>query len=65
MSAALFTIMKKLKLKLLLLKLKAGKKEYFDEFYRLTKGAVWYVITKYVPRRFFAEDVMQEAYISF
>ncbi len=57
--------MNKLRLQYLLSKLKAGKKEYFDEFYRLTKGAVWYVVGKYLKDEFGAEDVMQDAYISF
>lgn len=57
--------MSKLKLRWLLSKLKAGKKEYFEEFYTLTKGAVWYVIGKYVKERFFAEDILQDAYVSF
>ncbi len=57
--------MSRLKLKWLLSKLKAGKKEYFEEFYTLTKGAVWYVARKYVRERFFAEDIVQDSYISF
>lgn len=57
--------MNNLRVKILLHKLKAGKTEYFDEFYRLTKGAVWYVVRKYVYDRFDAEDVMQDAYVSF
>lgn len=57
--------MNNLRVKILLHKLKAGKTEYFDEFYRLTKGAVWYVVHKYVYDRFDAEDVMQDAYVSF
>lgn len=57
--------MTKLRLKRLLSKLKEGKKEYFNEFYALTKGAVWYVIAKYVTVRFYAEDVMQDAYVAF
>ena len=56
--------MSRLKLKWLLSKLKAGKKEYFEEFYTLTKGAVWYVVRKYVMERFFAEDIVQDSYIS-
>lgn len=63
--AAKLLTMNKLRLKRLLLKLKAGKKEYFNEFYSLSKGAVWYVVTKYITERFFAEDIMQEAYIAF
>lgn len=57
--------MKKIRLLFLFSKIKAGKKEYFEEFYRLTKGAVWYVIRKYVGETFLAEDVMQEAYLTF
>ena len=57
--------MKKLRLKILLSKLKAGKKEYFDEFYELTISAVWYVVKKIVPERFFAEDIVQETYVAF
>lgn len=57
--------MGKLKRIYLLSKLKAGKREYFDEFYELTKGAVWYVVRKYVRQDFFAEDVMQDVYVSF
>ena len=57
--------MEKLRLKILLSKLKAGKKEYFDEFYELTISAVWYVVKKIVPERFFAEDIVQETYVAF
>ena len=57
--------MSRIKLRRLLSKLKAGKKEYFEEFYTLTKGAVWYVARKYVKERFFAEDIVQDSYISF
>lgn len=57
--------MSRIKLRRLLSKLKAGKKEYFEEFYELTKGAVWYVVGKYVKERFFAEDILQDAYVSF
>lgn len=57
--------MKNLRLKILLSKLKAGKKEYFDEFYNLTISAVWYVVKKIIPERFFAEDIVQESYIAF
>lgn len=57
--------MNKLKLKHLLSGLKAGKKEYFEEFYRLTKGAVWYSVLRYVKSRHHAEDVLQDTYIAF
>ena len=57
--------MSKHRLRVLLSELKAGKKEYFDEFYSLTKGAVWHAVRKIVCRRFDAEDVVQEAYLSF
>lgn len=57
--------MSKHRLKTLLSELKAGKKEYFDEFYSLTKGAVWHAVRKIVVGRFDAEDVVQEAYVSF
>lgn len=57
--------MNKLRLKHLLSGLKAGKKEYFEEFYRLTKGAVWYSVLRYVKSRFYAEDIIQDTYIAF
>ncbi len=57
--------MNKLRLKHLLSGLKAGKKEYFEEFYRLTKGAVWYSVLRYVKSRHHAEDVLQDTYIAF
>ncbi len=57
--------MNKLKLRHLLSGLKAGKKEYFEEFYRLTKGAVWYSVLRYVKSRHHAEDVLQDTYIAF
>lgn len=57
--------MSKLELRLLLSKLKQGKKEYFDRFYGLTKGAVWYELRKTLRDEFAAEDIMQEAYLAF
>lgn len=45
-------------------KLKEGKKEYFGEFYALTKRAVYFTARKYSRDEFFIEDVMQDAYIS-
>ena len=57
--------MKYLRLRLLLEKLKSGKREYFDEFYGLTKMSVYYLVKKYLFDDFAVEDVMQEAYISF
>ena len=57
--------MKYLRLRLLLEKLKSGKREYFDEFYGLTKMAVYYLVKKYLFDDFAVEDVMQEADISF
>lgn len=58
--------MEKARLNRLIKKLKQGKKEYFDEFYDLTKGAVYYKIKSYsgIDKQT-AEDVMQETYISF
>ena len=47
------------------LKLKEGKKEYFSEFYNLTKSSVYFTARKYSRDEYFIEDVMQEAYISF
>lgn len=47
-------------------KLKRGKQEYFDEFYELTKGAVYYKIKSYGSvDSAAAEDIMQETYVSF
>lgn len=57
--------MRHLRLKILLEKLKSGKKEYFDEFYGLTKASVYYLVKKYFSNEADAEDVMQDAYIAF
>ena len=46
-------------------KLKKGKSEYFDEFYNLTKGNIYYVIKSIVIVEQDAEDIMQDTYISF
>lgn len=48
----------------LVLKLKEGRKEYFDEFYAQTSAAAFYLAKKYCGASE-AEDVMQEAYLSF
>ena len=52
-------------IKALIINLKAGKKEYFNEFYNLTKSSVYYMIIKYVHTNENAQDVMQDTYISF
>ena len=46
-------------------KLKHGKTEYFDEFYKLTKTSVYFTIRKFSRDEFFIEDAMQDAYVSF
>ena len=48
----------------LVFKLKEGQKEYFDEFYAQTSAAAFYLAKKYCGASE-AEDVMQEAYLSF
>lgn len=54
-----------IKINFILNKLKEGKKDYFDEFYNLTKAAVFYTVKKYLKVDYAAEDIMQETYISF
>ena len=49
----------------LIRRLKRGDKNGFEEFYRLTKSAVWYVISRKLFDRQKAEDVMQETYVKF
>lgn len=50
----------------LIKKLKQGKKEYFDEFYALTKGRVYYKVKSCgITDGALVEDVMQETYLSF
>lgn len=53
------------RLKTLLEKLKNGQREYFEEFYNLTKSAVYYTARVYFADDFSVEDVMQDAYYSF
>ncbi len=53
-----------LRLNFLIKKLKLGKSQYFDEFYALTKGAVYCAVINYVNAHE-AEDVMQETYVKF
>ena len=57
--------MEKARIKSTFLKLKEGKKEYFSEFYNLTKTSVYFTARKFSRDEYFIEDVMQEAYISF
>ena len=57
--------MKKHKLKMLVKKLKEGKSEYFDEFYDLTKVAVFCVIKKFITDNALVQDLMQDTYIKF
>lgn len=45
--------------------LKKGKDRYFDEFYDLTKRAVYYTVYKILRDEGDASDVMQEVYVSF
>lgn len=45
--------------------LKKGQKEYFDEFYNITKSSVFYVVRKMIFEDDLIKDIMQEAYISF
>lgn len=53
-----------LRLNYLIKKLKQGKSQYFDEFYALTKGAVYYAVKTHVTGSD-VEDVMQETYVKF
>lgn len=47
-------------------KLKNGEKEYFSEFYALTKSAVFYVVKNTLGSfSVYSEDVMQDTYITF
>ena len=57
--------MKNTRLIFLTEKLKQGEREYFDEFYALTKGAVFYTVKKYVSDDGFAQNVAQDAYVAF
>lgn len=53
------------RLKFLIDKLKDGKKEYFIEFFDLTKKGVFYIISKNLFQQAFVEDILQETYITF
>ena len=57
--------MRQKRISFLIRQLKAGKKEFFDEFYETTRPAVFYIIRKYTADFALAEDIMQEAYISY
>ena len=57
--------MGELRLKTLIVKLKKGRREYFDEFYELTKKSVYFTVRSLSTDKFFIEDVMQDAYVSF
>ena len=57
--------MGELRLKTLIEKLKKGRREYFDEFYELTKQSVYFTVRSLSTDKFFIEDVMQDAYNSF
>ena len=57
--------MGELRLKTLIEKLKKGRREYFDEFYELTKKSVYFTVRSLSTDKFFIEDVMQDAYVSF
>lgn len=57
--------MNTLRLKTLAEKLKKGRREYFDEFYGLTKTSVYFTARSFFADEFFIEDVMQESYYSF
>ena len=57
--------MGELRLKTLIEKLKNGRREYFDEFYELTKKSVYFTVRSLSTDKFFIEDVMQDAYVSF
>ena len=58
-------MVKREKIKSVFKKLKNGKQEYFDEFYKLTKTSVYFTIRKFSRDEFFIEDAMQDAYVSF
>ncbi|MEG1528408.1 MAG: sigma-70 family RNA polymerase sigma factor [Clostridia bacterium] len=45
--------------------LKKGKQQYFDEFFELTKNAVFYITFSVLKNQEEANDVMQETYITF
>ena len=53
------------KINALVEKLKSGNNEYFNKFYELTKGPVFYTIKKIVGSADIASDVMQDTYVSF
>lgn len=57
--------MNTLRLKILVEKLKEGRREYFDEFYGLTKTSVYFVARSFCRDEFFIEDVMQDSYCAF
>ena len=58
-------MVKREKIKSVFKKLKNGKQEYFDEFYKLTKTSVYFTVRKFSRDEFFIEDAMQDAYVSF
>lgn len=53
------------KIKAAVKRLKKGKNRYFDEFYDLTKIAVYFTVFKILGNDDEACDVMQEVYVSF
>ncbi len=55
--------MGELRLKTLIEKLKKGRREYFDEFYELTKKSVYFTVRSLSTDKYFIEDVMQDAYV--
>lgn len=57
--------MQKHKITSLVRELKKGDKSKFNEFYELTKNAVWYAIRTKLPDENKAQDVMQDSYIAF
>lgn len=57
--------MGELRLKTLIEKLKKGRREYFGEFYELTKKSVYFTVRSLSTDKYFIEDVMQDAYVSF
>ena len=53
------------KINALVKRLKKGKTRYFDEFYDLTKKAVYFTVFKILGTAAESNDVMQDVYVSF
>ncbi|MDD3832224.1 MAG: sigma-70 family RNA polymerase sigma factor [Clostridia bacterium] len=52
-------------LRLIVVHLKQGEKQYFEQFYESTKTGVFFTILKIVKSRATAEDIMQDTYRAF